>query len=463
MTTPSAKRTEGRLAEVNGQGDLSVTRLESGVALGALHENLPKLYRDSSFWGMAATQFLGAFNDNLFKQLILLLATPAANLAVGQQAEDQQWAAMFVFAASFLIFSGFAGYLSDRFSKRPIVILAKVAEIAIMILGTIGFYFYSQVGFGGMLVILFLMGTQSAFFGPAKYGILPEMIRANDLPRANGVFLMLTFLAIIFGVAFAGALLELFDSSVWVASLACIAIAVIGTATSLLVRRLPAAQPTLGHRWSHWMMSSEILRLLRQDRELMRAIVVVAIFWMVGGLVQPGLNALGKTQFGLQDEFKISALSGAVGLGIAVGCMLGGILSRGRVNSMVVFVGAMGLFLTLVMMSLPGGEHRHLLGYWGSIPVLILMGVFTGMFIVPVQVMLQSRPPRGDKGRMIATMNQFTWIGVILSAVLYKVCIEVLDATGGPRNLIFAVGAAFMLPIALFYRPADETLTEAAT
>lgn len=430
--------------------------------LVASHEELPELYRDPSFWGMAATQFLGAFNDNLFKQLILLLATPAAaELAAGEQAEDLQWAAMFVFAASFLIFSGFAGYLSDRFSKRPIVILAKVAEIAIMILGAIGFYFYAEIGFGGMLVILFLMGSQSAFFGPAKYGILPQMLRAPDLPRANGVFLMLTFLAIIFGVALAGALLELFDKRVWVASLACIAIAIVGTAASLLVRRLPPAQPTLRHRWSHWMMSREILKLLRNDRELIRAILVVSIFWMVGGIVQPTLNALGKTQLDIKDDFKVSVLSGAVGIGIAAGCMLGGILSRDRVNSKVVFAGAMGLFTTLAMMSLPGGEHRHLFGYWGSIPVLILMGVFTGMFIVPVQVMLQSRPPRGDKGRMIATMNQCTWIGVILSAVLYKACIEVLDATGGPRNLIFAVGAAFMLPIALFYRPADEKLIDA--
>ena len=412
---------------------------------------------------MATTQFLGAFNDNLFKQLILLLATPTAmELRADEQAEDQQWAAMFVFAAAFLVFSGVAGYLSDRYSKRLIVVSAKVAEIFIMILGTIGFYYYANFGFGGMLCILFLMGTHSAFFGPAKYGILPEMIRPRDLPRANGIFLMLTFLAIIFGVALAGGLLEVFEKKVWVASLACIAIALIGTATALLVRRLPAAQPTLRHQWSNWLVSRDILALLRQDRELMLAIIVVSIFWMVGGIVQPALNALGKTQFGLQDEFKVSVLSGAVGIGIAIGCMLGGFFSRDRVNSRVVLIGAVGLVATMFVMSLPGGEYRHLLGYWGSIPVLILMGIFTGMFIVPVQVMLQSRPPRGDKGRMIATMNQCTWVGVILSALLYKACIEVLDATGGPRNLIFAVGAAFMLPIALFYRPADEKLTEHA-
>ena len=108
--------------------------------------------------------------------------------------------------------------------------------------------------------------------------------------------------------------------------------------------------------------------------------------------------------------------------------------------------------------TLPGGEHRHLLGYAGSIPVLMAMGVFTGMFIVPVQVMLQSRPPREQKGRMIATMNQCSWLSIILGALVYAVSLSVLDRLGGPRSAIFAVAAALMLPVALFYRPKDEAL-----
>jgi acyl-[acyl-carrier-protein]-phospholipid O-acyltransferase/long-chain-fatty-acid--[acyl-carrier-protein] ligase len=126
----------------------------------------------------------------------------------------------------------------------------------------------------------------------------------------------------------------------------------------------------------------------------------------------------------------------------------------------VVFVGSLGLFITLVIMALPGGSNQHLLGYRGSIPVLIVMGAFTGMFIVPVQVALQSRPPREEKGRMIATMNQFSWIGIILGAVLYLLCTWILDNTGWPRNTIFAVSAALMLPVVLFYRPADEKLAD---
>src|SRR5688500_3199668 len=105
------------------------------------HDHLPPLNRDPSFWGMAATQFLGAFNDNLFKQLILLLATPTAAQLAADAAADRQAEAQIVFAASFLIFSGFAGFLSDRFSKRPVIILSKVAEIVVMLLGLFGFLF----------------------------------------------------------------------------------------------------------------------------------------------------------------------------------------------------------------------------------------------------------------------------------------------------------------------------------
>jgi acyl-[acyl-carrier-protein]-phospholipid O-acyltransferase/long-chain-fatty-acid--[acyl-carrier-protein] ligase len=119
------------------------------------------------------------------------------------------------------------------------------------------------------------------------------------------------------------------------------------------------------------------------------------------------------------------------------------------------------LIVTLIAMALPGGEHHHLFGYYGSFPVLILMGTFTGMFVVPVQVIIQSRPPREEKGRMIATMNQCTWVGIILGSVLYGVCIWVLDRTGWPRSTIFVVTAVLMLPVAIFYRPKDEKLPEA--
>lgn len=420
------------------------------------HEQLPSLADDKSFWGMASTQFLGAFNDNLFKQLILLLATPtAAELLAG--AKDRQSTAMNVFAVPFLLFSGFAGYVSDRISKRTIVVTAKVAEVVIMLVGFVGFWFYDRVGFNGMMLVLFLMGTHSAFFGPAKYGILPEMLRASDLPRANGIFLMLTFLAIILGTAAAGYLLEYSGGRVWVGSLTCVAIAVAGVATGLMVRRLPVAKPGLKMRASSWLVPPEVLQLLKKDRELLAAIVVVSIFWLVAGIVAQTVNAVGKGQLS-RNEGSTSLMTTSISLGIAIGCVLGGYLSRNRINRKVVKVGMWGLIATLLVLSLRGGEQRHLLGYWGSFPALILLGLFTGLFVVPVQVMVQSRPPRDEKGRVVATMNQCTWIGVILGSLIYAACVGVLDRTGAPRNTIFAVTAVLMLPVAILYRPKDEQL-----
>jgi acyl-[acyl-carrier-protein]-phospholipid O-acyltransferase/long-chain-fatty-acid--[acyl-carrier-protein] ligase len=255
-------------------------------------------------------------------------------------------------------------------------------------------------------------------------------------------------------------LLKFSGTRIWLGSLACIGIAVVGTFTALAVRPVPAAKPTLKHSLAAWGVPREIRELLRSDSSLFWAIIVVAVFWMVGGMVLPTVNALGKTQLQL-DDGSTSILSACMGIGIAAGCMLGGYLSRGRINPRVVYVGTAGAVLMLAVMCLPGTHHGHLLGFYGSIPVLILLGVFSGMFIVPVQVTLQSRPPRDEKGRMIATMNQISWVGVILGAVVYEACIMVLDRTGGARSIIFGVTALLLLPVALLYRPKEEKLSEA--
>ncbi len=129
-----------------------------------------------------------------------------------------------------------------------------------MLMGLVAFLSFGRWGFAGLFVVLFLMGTHSAFFGPSKYGILPEMLRPRDLPRANGIILMTTFLAIIFGTVLAGVLCDLaiedrlpLDATahrLWIASMVCMGIAVTGTLTSLLVRRVPAAVPDLPFTWS---------------------------------------------------------------------------------------------------------------------------------------------------------------------------------------------------------------------
>jgi len=420
---------------------------------------------------MTVTQFFGAFNDNLFKQLILLLSISATGA-------DNQGFAMLVFAAPFLVFTGYAGFLSDKIGKRGIVISCKVVEILVMLLGGLGFVIYAQQGSLVVLyAVLFLMGAQSAFFGPAKYGILPEMLRARDLPRANGFILMTTFLAIIFGTVVAGKLLEHFSTQLWIASGACVAIAVIGTLSSLFVRRVPPANAELKFELAALTVPHDMRQLLREDRSLLMALLVSSLFWLLAGMVPSAVNALGKLELELGDG-NTSILAGIIGLGIALGCAIGGVVSGGKVNFTLIRIGSIGIVGCLFVMAIPGNGDLHLLkdaegnlerlpalgestqwlGFWGSLPTLLLLGISTGLFAVPLQVFLQSKPPNDKKGRMIAVMNQANWIGVLLSAALYQGLAMLIESQQWSRSIMFMFIGALMLPVALFYHPRNETL-----
>ncbi len=437
---------------------------------------LPSLYADRSFWGMTITQFFGAFNDNLFKQLILLLSIVV--LADGTKS-DNQGTATFIFSLPFLLVTGFAGYLSDRFPKRPIIILCKVAEIVVMGLGALAFLVYGKTNSLAFLyVVLFFMGAQSGFFGPAKYGILPEMLRDKDLPRANGLILMTTFIAIIMGTVVAGLILDYFPGKLWVGSSACVIIALVGTLSSLFVRKVPPANPQLQLQASSFTVPPDMLRMLLADKPLHIALWVSSMFWLLAGMVPNAINALGVIELQVGDKYT-SYLNGVISIGIALGCVIGGIASRGNVDFRLLRAGAIGMMCCLGVLAIPAhgdislligpdgtlerfpgiGESPQWLGYWGSLGILLLLGAFTGLFAVPLQVFMQTRPPDDKKGRMIAVMNQANWVGIAISGVLYNVFAAIISALAWPRSTTFLFIAALMLPIALFYHPKNEILS----
>ena len=434
----------------------TVTRLES----------LPPLARDPSFWGMTTTQFLGAFNDTVYKQLVLLLCVQVV-VSSGKTA-DMQSVALAVFSLPFILFSGSAGWLADRIKKRTVIVGCKVAEIVIMAAGGVAFALMAQpqmvgdhyVTSGlplGVFVVLFLMGTHSAIFGPAKYGILPEMVRGRDLPRFNGVIQMTTFLALIFGVVAGSMLAGAFRQQLWMASVVCVTIAVAGTLASLFVRGSPPSRRGLKFTPSSVAISGETWRLLAGDRALLGALLTYSLFWFLGGVVQPSVNALGVLQLKRAD-WETGLLAACMGLGIAAGCVLAGWLSAGRVNFRLVRIGAWGMLLCLVLLALPGGTHGQLLGYYGSMPVLVAMGLFAGLLAVPLQVFIQARPPEDQKGRMIGSMNLVNWIAIIGSAGFYGAANAVLTRLGLPASAIFGLTAVVLLPVALFYNPRDTAL-----
>jgi acyl-[acyl-carrier-protein]-phospholipid O-acyltransferase/long-chain-fatty-acid--[acyl-carrier-protein] ligase len=423
------------------------------------------LWADVSLWGLTATQFLGAFNDNVFKQALLLLfvsvpLTDAAGRSSGEK--DLQALGTFLFSLPFILFSGYAGYLADRYSKWCVIFCSKVAEIAIMLAGLGMFLALARWGMSLTMAlcfsgVLFFMGAQSAFFGPSKYGILPELFRPRDLPAANGLILMTTFVAIILGSALAGGLMTAFPRQFWVIGACCVLIAVMGTLTACAIRRTPAVQPGLAFEWSMVGIGQEMLTLLRRDKPLHAALWVSSLFWMAAAVVQMAVNALGKVQL-KQDEFHTSLLISTISLGIATGSLLAGAASRGKFNVRVLKAGAWGMMVCLAMLALPGPRHGHLLGYRGSMATLMLLGGFTGMFAVPLQVFMQMRPPEAFKGRMIAAQNLLNWIGITLSAVLYFGADAVFTAAGLPKCSHFAFTSVVIGLIALVYHPREVVL-----
>lgn len=447
----------------------------------------PSLFANRSFWGITCTQFLGAFNDNLYKQLMLLLAISmplamvaggaALDSAVGEQVAAEQiagepaiaeqmvaepgsdvqgWATL-VFSLPFVLFSGFAGYLSDRFSKTPIIVLCKVAEIAIMLLGLLAFYYYDLLGMTGTWIVLFLMGSQSAFFGPGKYGTLPELFSHKDLPRANGIILMTTFLAIIFGTVMAGLLTKLLvgssgsTSNLWLALLVCVGLAALGTLTALFIRKAPAAQPEVRLTADCFAISRDVSAMLKADRVLLGALLVSSVFWLVSGLAVPTVNRLGLDLL-QKDATLTSLLTAAIALGIMPGALFAGFLCRKGYGDLSVSLGLWGILASLVALGLWTGGGQHLLGYYGSLAGLISMGVFAAIFAIPIQVFLQERPPANLKGRMIATMNQANFVGILISGPLYQLFEWISRLAGWPICSVFLMMGLLVLPLATFYR-----------
>jgi MFS family permease len=436
-----------------------------------------------SFWGMLITQFLGAFNDNVYKQLLLLMALPAATAVVATtvtanggapvappKGVDLQGWATFVFSIPFVLFSGYAGYLSDRFSKTPIIVYSKVAEIVIMILGMLAFLFYDYFGMWGTWTVLFLMAAQSTFFGPGKYGILPELFHPKALPRANGLMVMTTFLAIIFGVVFAG---KLFDqlvtvppapaktsfSSLWIGSLFCVVIAVIGTATALMVRHVKPAQPGAKFSWDNLAISTDIQLLLKRDRSLLLALLVSCVFWMVSSMAMPTVNRLGDGPLGLTKE-QTGILVGLIAIGIMLGAPLGSFLMRFSSAKSLVTGGLWGIVFFLVIMSLWNGNQKPLLGDLGCRIALIGIGLSAAIYSIPLQVFLQERPPDALKGRMIATMNQGNFLGMMLAGPIYQLFELIANLLKLPINSVFFMIALLVIPLAIFYRLDTTPLPE---
>jgi len=359
-----------------------------------------------AFAWLNTTQFLGALNDNIFRWLLLFALV--GTLGSASSARVSQTLGV-VFVVPFLLFTPWAGKLADRYSKTRILRIAKGAEILVMCLGLVALALNWTFG---LYSILFLMCLQSAFFGPSKYGIVPELVPSHTLSRANALLAGGTYLAIVVGTAMAGLLSEVTQRNYTGAALICVAIAVIGLMTSLRIPLCPARAPhqnvSPGLGRDVW----RTLRDIRADHNLFLAVLASAYFTLLAGFLQMNLIPYGIDHLNLSREHSTYLfLIAAVGIGI--GSWWAGRLSGRHVEVGLVPLGAIGLACGAFGLALlPMGRLIE------TAVCVVLIGISAGLFIVPVRALIQLRSPEHKRGEVVAASGFLGWVGVLASAGL---------------------------------------------
>ena len=390
-----------------------------------------------SFVGLLVTQFLGAFNDNMFRWLVVPIGksyypdNEALPLAAG----------LACFVLPYVLLAAPAGYLADRFSKQRVIVGCKLAELAIMILGIAAIYWGSV---GAMFGVLMLMGSQSALFGPSKFGSLPEVVPEEKLSVANGLIGLTTVVAIVLG-SIAGNYLYHWtgpwgQDSLWLSAGALWGVAAIGLAASLGMRGLTAANRSRPFPWNPARQTMRDLALLMRSLPLLRVALGVAFFWSLASLAQLNVDLYGRDELGL-EQYQIGPLLGLLVLGMGVGNVLAGIWSAGKIELGLVPLGAAGIAGSAAML------FTSIDSYTATAIWLFTMGASAGLFDVPLQAYLQQNSPRESRGAVLAASNFLTFLATLFSAGAFYLL-------RGPAELsaakIFLLSGICTVPVVLY-------------
>jgi acyl-[acyl-carrier-protein]-phospholipid O-acyltransferase/long-chain-fatty-acid--[acyl-carrier-protein] ligase len=356
------------------------------------------------FWSLFVTQFQGAFSDNVLKNLAVFML-----IAMDVTREEKHRIGELVtalFSLPFILFSMAGGFLADRFSKRTISIGVKVFEILVMLIALLGLILLRMPI---LLTCVFLMGVHSAFFGPSKYGLLPELLPEKKLSWGNGLLELGTFTAIILGTVTAGLLAENFRGNHGWSGAILIVLAVAGLLTSLGITRVPAADPDRKFRANFPGDLVRQIRSWRGDRPLILAVIGNTYFTFLGALLLLNVFFLGANVLNV-SEAQIGWLNAALAIGIGLGSVTAGYLSGEKIEYGLVPLGAGGLSAACLLLAGPG------LSLPAALVRLALLGFAGGFFIVPVGALLQYRPDKSKKGEVLAAANLLSFVGAFLAS-----------------------------------------------
>ncbi|RDX35754.1 MFS transporter [Kangiella sp. HD9-110m-PIT-SAG07] len=394
-------------------------------------QNQFSLFKQKFFSSFFITQALGALNDNIFKQAIIMLI--AFNTAFTGDTDPNLLtnAALALFILPMFLFSATAGQIAEKYEKSALIRKIKILEICIMALASIGFYTGS---IWSLLGILFLMGLQSSLFGPIKYSILPQHLSDKELLGGNGLVEMGTFLSIIIGTVIGGLLTGWGDTGIRILCILILTVSFLGYLSSRYIPLTPPSQPYLKINWNPVTETWKTFKYAKANRVVFLAILGISWFWFYGALF---LTQIPKfTQESLNGNENVATIILATfSVGIGIGSVLCEFLSGRKVELGLVPFGAIGMtwFALDIFFANPTSSYVGELGpiaflsQEGAIRTLIncaFIGIFGGFFIVPLYALVQERCEKSHLARVIAGNNILNAFFIVLSAGLSAICLS---------------------------------------
>jgi MFS family permease len=405
-----------------------------------------RLLRQRRFAPFFVAQLAGAFNDNLYKQILVLLISFHAN-------EYGQWSpgvmsslAGGIFILPFVLFSALAGQLSDRFDKSRVILTVKMAEVVIMLMAATGLWLHSVPL---LLLVLFFMGCHSAFFSPAKYSLLPRVLAVDELVGGNGLLEMGTFVSIILGGLLAGVMVGHSSDVVFLGS-GLLGVAGLGLLAACRVPRVAPVVPEFKIDWNPFRTTRIMLLRVRQQPALFVVLLAISWFWFFGAVFLAQLPVLVKTVWN-GTETTVSLVLALFALGVGLGSASCERLGGRHLDPGLVLWGGIGMavfaldFSGASTRSVPPGTYLdwvHCLRSpqaWHALADVGLLGISGGIFSVPLYAYVQTVADPGEQSRVVAANNVLNAIFMVLSAI-YGVALSAMGA--GPVTLLVVCAAA---------------------
>lgn len=398
------------------------------------------------FWSLMVTQSLTVLNDNLFKQIMLLLAVNWQLSGRSDFCTDMQACVGLAFAVPFLLFAGIAGDLADSRRKRSVVLAAKLGEVFVMLGAALAFVTGSLPL---LMLVLFLMGMQSAFLGPAKYGALVEMLEPQELARGNGIMQAFLLFAILLGMGSAGVLFDWSEARGEAHQLDRLAqlglvFAAIAALGFWVARGLPdqaAAQPGRRLRLHPLTPTRDAWRLARQTAGLFPAVLAHAHYWLLGAILVFAWNEMGK-QLGYEEgpwTIRLATLS----VSIAIGCVAAGRMARNRVALRTPLIGGLGLAISFLCVAAGPRDANFI---WFS---LVIGSFFAGLYLIPLRTLVQRLPGPEMTGRAIGFSQFCDWVGVICASFV-QTALSAADIS--PFDSFWVLGLSLLFGSLWMYR-----------